>query len=314
MRLISDPRLVCAVDIGSNSVKTIIGTHGKVLHEDVVQTRLGIGVDGSGLLNATAISDTVAALALFSSLADKYGATERCAVATSAVRDAKNAASVVSEFTAAFNGPVRVIGGDEEAALVYAAAVMDPEFSQLIRGTVVATDVGGGSTEVIIGHSGVMQQHSSLQIGAVRLSDRHNLLGNDPINQYTLTNLDDDIWQHCQELPRVATDTFVISSGGTAANIGGGILGKKRHKLHGLPVSIDQIRVLRAHLAGMDLEARQKVPGINPRRADVIIAGLSIQLGIMEVMGCERLLISLCGLRYGLYWRLLEGLKDGLDL
>lgn len=283
----------------------VIGTRDGILCEEVVQTRLGIGMDGGAELSAEAIGHTEAALASFAVLAAHFGATRRVAVATSALRDASNADHAISRFAAALGGEARVIGGDEEAALVFAAASMDPEFDRYISGTVVATDVGGGSTEVVVGDAGRMSFHTSLQLGAVRLSDRHAMLGDAAIAVTQLTALDADIAAMCTGLPTVPADTVVISSGGTAANLGGAVLKGKKHKMHGMLIDINDLQELRNRLAVLPLPERREYPGINPRRADVIVAGLSVQLGVMRVLGCNNLLLSLRGLRYGLLWSLL---------
>lgn len=309
----SNPSLppICAIDIGSNSVKMVIGDKNGILCEEVVQTRLGIGMDGGSELSAEAISHTEAALASFAVLATHYGATHRVAVATSALRDASNANAAIERFSTALGGTARVIGGDEEAALVFAAASMDPEFSHFIDGTVVATDVGGGSTEVVVGESGRMSFHTSLQLGAVRLSDRHGMLGDAVISGDQLAALDADIAAVCSGLPEVPPDTVVISSGGTAANLGGAVLKGKKHKMHGMLIDINDLQKLRDRLAALPLSERREHPGINPRRADVIVAGLSVQLGVMRVLGCRSLLLSLRGLRYGLLWSLLGEQAEG---
>lgn len=307
----SDTPPVCAIDIGSNSVKMVIGDGNGILCEEVVQTRLGIGMDGGTELSADAISHTEAALASFAVLATHYGATRRVAVATSALRDASNAEGAITRFSAALGGTARVIGGDEEAALVFAAASMDPEFARYIDGTVVATDVGGGSTEVVVGEGGMMSFHTSLQLGAVRLSDRHGMLGDAAISAEQLAALDADIKAVCSGLPEVPADTVVISSGGTAANLGGAVLKGKKHKMHGVLIDINDLRKLRDRLAALPLSERRDFPGINPRRADVIVAGLSVQLGVMQVLGCRNLLLSLRGLRYGLLWSLLAEQAEG---
>lgn len=302
---------VCAIDIGSNSVKMVIGDANGILCEEVVQTRLGIGMDGGSELSAVAISHTEAALASFAVLATHYGAEYRVAVATSALRDASNADTAIARFGAALGGTARVIGGDEEAELVFAAASMDPEFSRFIDGTVVATDVGGGSTEVVVGERGRMTFHTSLQLGAVRLSDRHGMLGEEAISAAQLAALDADIAAVCSGLPKVPSDTVVISSGGTAANLGGAVLSGKKHKMHGMLIDISDLEGLRDRLAALPLLERREFPGINPRRADVIVAGLSVQLGVMRVLGCRSLLLSLRGLRYGLLWSLLAEHAQG---
>ncbi len=283
----------------------VIGDKSGILCEEVVQTRLGIGMDGGSELSAEAIGHTEAALASFAVLASHYGASRRVAVATSALRDASNAEHAIARFAAALGGEARVIGGDEEAALVFAAASMDPEFDRYINGTVVATDVGGGSTEVVVGEAGRMSFHTSLQLGAVRLSDRHGMLGDAAIAPAQLSALDADIAAMCTGLPQVPADTVVISSGGTAANLGGAVLKGKKHKMHGVLIDINDLQELRDRLALLPLAERREYPGINPRRADVIVAGLSVQLGVMRVLGCNNLLLSLRGLRYGLLWSLL---------
>lgn len=283
----------------------VIGDKSGILCEEVVQTRLGIGMDGGSELSAEAIGHTEAALASFAVLAAHFGATRRVAVATSALRDASNAEHAIARFAAALGGEARVIGGDEEAALVFAAASMDPEFDRYINGTVVATDVGGGSTEVVVGEAGRMSFHTSLQLGAVRLSDRHGMLGDAAIAPAQLSALDADIAAMCTGLPQVPADTVVISSGGTAANLGGAVLKGKKHKMHGVLIDINDLQELRDRLALLPLAERREYPGINPRRADVIVAGLSVQLGVMRMLGCNNLLLSLRGLRYGLLWSLL---------
>lgn len=283
----------------------VIGDKSGILCEEVVQTRLGIGMDGGSELSAEAIGHTEAALASFAVLASHYGASRRVAVATSALRDASNAEHAIARFAAALGGEAGVIGGDEEAALVFAAASMDPEFDRYINGTVVATDVGGGSTEVVVGEAGRMSFHTSLQLGAVRLSDRHGMLGDAAIAPAQLSALDADIAAMCTGLPQVPADTVVISSGGTAANLGGAVLKGKKHKMHGVLIDINDLQELRDRLALLPLAERREYPGINPRRADVIVAGLSVQLGVMRVLGCNNLLLSLRGLRYGLLWSLL---------
>jgi len=283
----------------------VIGDKNGILCEEVVQTRLGIGMDGGSELSEDAISHTEAALASFAVLAGHHKAHQRVAVATSALRDASNADAAIQRFSTALGGTARVIGGDEEAALVFAAASMDPEFDRYISGTVVATDVGGGSTEVVVGDSGNMSFHTSLQLGAVRLSDRHAMLGDAAITVEQLEALDADIKAMCAGLPSVPSDTVVISSGGTAANLGGAVLKGKKHKMHGMLIDIDDLQQLRDTLAALPLSERREHPGINPRRADVIVAGLSVQLGVMQVLGCRGLLLSLRGLRYGLLWTLL---------
>jgi exopolyphosphatase/guanosine-5'-triphosphate,3'-diphosphate pyrophosphatase len=103
----------------------------------------------------------------------------------------------------------------------------------------------------------------------------------------------------------------VISSGGTAANLGGAVLKGKKRKMHGMLIDINDLRKLRDRLAALPLSERREFPGINPRRADVIVAGLSVQLGVMQVLGCRNLLLSLRGLRYGLFWSLLAEQAEG---
>ncbi len=163
-----------AIDVGTNTVLLLVAERrGATLvpvRERAEITRLGRGVDATGRLDPAAIRETVATLAAFAGEARALGARSIAAVATSAARDAGNGAEFFAAARAAAGLVPEVISGDEEARLVYGSAWRD--FGAPGR-TLAVLDVGGGSTEFIVGDGPAPRARTSLQVGAVRLTERH---------------------------------------------------------------------------------------------------------------------------------------------
>jgi exopolyphosphatase/guanosine-5'-triphosphate,3'-diphosphate pyrophosphatase len=307
------------VDIGTNSVKMVIGSpkaDGTIDTEEVppVVTRLGKGVDKAGQLSEEAIQRTLNTLREFAEEAKKHGVTKTRAVGTSALRDAQNGAVFIAQAEHILGSTVEVISGNREADLIYRAAEGDAKTIAPHAGTLVTTDVGGGSTEVVVGQSGRVIFRQSLQWGAVRLTER--ILSSDPPTE---TEIHDAI---------AATDTLItsihkptgnvalIASGGTAANIGAIRLAPRfapAHpsladmfdSLHGLSLSVQDIEEEIRMLSHKPLSERRQVPGLEPERADVIIGGAIIQARLLHHLGISNLVVSVHGLRYGLLYEML---------
>ncbi len=164
-----------SVDIGTNSVKMTVARLGdrlEILADTTKITRLGKGVDASGRLDAEAMRRTLEALGEFAAEAKRLGAERIGAAGTSALRDAANGAEFVAEAERALGGTVEIISGDREAHLIYTAAQRDPDLSLPDAGTLAVMDIGGGSTEFVLGRNGVIVFRNSLQLGAVRLTER----------------------------------------------------------------------------------------------------------------------------------------------
>jgi exopolyphosphatase/guanosine-5'-triphosphate,3'-diphosphate pyrophosphatase len=309
--------IAAAVDIGTNSVKLVIGRRDgtgavQTLKDKVVTTRLGKGVDKTGRLDPDAVERTLEALRSFADNTKALGATKIAAVGTSALRDAANGPRFVQEVERILNGVVEVITGDREASLIYQAARQDPQISRLTQGVenIAVMDIGGGSTEFVLGSGGEVVFRDSLQLGAVRLTER--ALPADPPTEDELRNAAHHASEILVAVPRPIGATMVVGSGGTIANL---VAMEKSDadpsfmmtpdSVHAVPLSLREIERRILSLASLPLASRRCVAGLEPDRADVIIAGAIIQAEALKRLGAETVLASARGLRYGLLYELL---------
>ncbi len=311
---------VAAVDIGTNSVKITGGRReddGTVttLFDDTRITRLGKNVDASGKLDPEAVERTLDALAEFGKQAQGYNVERVAAVGTSALRDATNGAEFVAEAERVLGGKVEVISGDREAQLVYFSARKDPLISQRIAeagADILATmDSGGGSTEFVLGQGNKVLFRDSLQIGAVRLTERAGF--SDPPTAEQLAKASKLADEILAAVPLPEGSRFLVASGGTVANLAGMEIAATNPEqsispdtLHGTSLTYERVKVRIQKLASVPLVERRNTPGLEPDRADVIIAGAIIQAQAMARLGVNEVLASARGLRYGLLYELLE--------
>ncbi len=319
-------KTVAAVDIGTNSVKLTvarrdIGGGLTILFDGTAITRLGEGVNRTGRIADDAAKRTLATLTGFGERARSLGAESIAAVGTSALRDATNGAGFILEAEKRLGGTVEIISGEREAQLTYRAARRDPEIGRAVGNAdgllFLTTDIGGGSTEVVQGVDDDVIYAESLQIGAVRLSERAGLL-TDSItgDAFRTAVLLADVALADVPVPPAALAPVLIASGGTAANLAAmeitarsGSSGSGNaatfEAVHASRLSRGQIEARTAYLASLPLAERRAVPGLEPDRADVIVAGAIIQGRVMARLGVDSLIVSLRGLRYGLLYELL---------
>jgi exopolyphosphatase/guanosine-5'-triphosphate,3'-diphosphate pyrophosphatase len=312
---------VAAIDIGTNSVKMTVAQRNengslRILADVTAITRLGKKVDADGRLTDEAINRTLAALDGFAHEARSLGATRIEAVGTSALRDAANGQEFVERAEALLHGKVEVISGDREAALIYTAASRDrdlpiPKDSDT---TLATTDIGGGSTEVVLGKGDEIAFRDSLQLGAVRLTERALL--SDPPTAAELENaitITDGILATIP-VPSATEKVIVVGSGGTAANLAAMELSANRpsdapaltlEEIHATSLTIEQIETRITRLAAVSLNERRNTPGLEPDRADVIIAGAIVQARALRHWNATTMVVSLRGLRYGLLYEML---------
>lgn len=313
---------VAAVDIGTNSVKMVMGwqNQGQIEIMDVppIVTRLGQGVDTAGRLDERAIERTLQALNTFAIQARNAGVTVIKAVGTSALRDASNGSEFVSKAENILGGTVEIISGDREARLVYGTARQEATTMAPDASTIVTTDVGGGSTEIVIGLSENILYCQSLQLGAVRLTER--VLTSDSPTEKEVTTAMDIVDEALRDIPQISGDIAIIASGGTVANLGAMHIAEQSpafsrqdtfRVLHGLSLTNQEI-VARIHrLRVLTLSERRTVLGLEPDRADVIIAGAIIQARILHHLKVGTLFVSVRGLRYGLLYEMLASELGG---
>lgn len=315
------PERVAAIDVGTNTVLLLVAEQREdgvaPLAERAEITRLGRGVDASGRLEAAAIAETVRVLAAYAAEARALGAGRITCVATSAARDAANGAEFFEAARAAAGLVPQVISGDEEARLVWRSAWRDfgPQASgrtaSAPAGPLAVLDVGGGSTELSFGDGPVPRGRRSLQVGAVRLTERH--VREDPIGATALEAL------RRAALGALAPLRELDGAAGLAAGRLVGVAGTvttlaavaqalpayDAERVHGSTLLLAEIDHLVARLAGLTVAARAALPGMEPKRADVIVAGAVVVAEAMRLLGFERLTVSDRGVRWGLAYDLL---------
>jgi exopolyphosphatase / guanosine-5'-triphosphate,3'-diphosphate pyrophosphatase len=295
---------VAVVDIGTNSTRLLIADverdgpsgQGAAVTDLVRQsrvTRLGAGVDSGGALSEEAVERTCAVLADYRALIDRHECEANLAVLTSAVRDASNGADFTARVRRDYRLDARTLSGDEEAQLTFLGAMSDREPDA--RPTVVI-DIGGGSTEFVVGHDRSAGFHKSLQAGVVRMSERH--IHSDPPTPAELQALARDTRAiYLEGLPpeERAPVTSAIAVAGTAtsaAAIDQELDPYDPARVHGYRLLLATVELLLARLADMDEARRRRVVGLHPDRAPTIVAGMILLAEAMRAFELDAVEVS----------------------
>jgi len=298
---------VAAIDVGTNTVLLTVAERRGHSFQPVVEraeiTRLGRGVDRTGRLDPAAIAETVAVIARYAAEARSLGATRIAAVATSAARDAGNGAEFFEAARAAAGLVPEVIAGGEEARLVHLSAWRD--FGAPGRRLAVL-DVGGGSSEVTWGGGPVPDGRRSFQMGAVRLTER--VSPGDPPSGDELRRMREAAHQALGEMKEIRASgalsgARLVAVAGTVTTLAAVALALPEYdaaRVHGSALSLDGLRALLGRLAALPTEERARLPGMEPKRADVIVAGAVLVVAALELGGFDALTVSDRGVRWGL--------------
>jgi exopolyphosphatase/guanosine-5'-triphosphate,3'-diphosphate pyrophosphatase len=304
-----------AIDVGTNTVLLLVAERGAdgtfaPLAERAEITRLGRGVAASGRLDPAAIAETSAAIGRFAAEARALGAREIACVATSAARDAANGGELFDAVRAAAGLVPEVIGGDEEARLVWASAWRDfgvPGAAGAPAAALAVLDVGGGSTELTFGDGPAPRGRTSLQLGAVRLTEW--VVTTDPVSPAERERLRREAAAAFAALPagfgaRTPGARFVGVAGTvtTLAAVVQRLATYDAERVHGSTLSAAEIAALLDRLAALTTAERAALPGMEPKRADVIVAGCAIVLEGLRATGFDRLTVSDRGVRWGLLY------------
>lgn len=291
-----------AIDIGSNSVRLKISRlqagRLKEIHEDREVTRLGEGVFSGGLLSPESMSETVRVLRRFHRSTQECGTDSVKVVATAALRDARNSRTFVEWVRSTTGWTIEIISGLEEARLIHLGLI---SAGRLGAHNVLLMDLGGGSCELTLSRDGKLRDTVSLPLGAVRLTGE--FLHHDPPRKSELKQLTGFVAREVtriQDRIRSARVGVVIATSGTAAALVGvaGHIARPRKRV--TSATREMLRRIAKQLTHMTLEQRRKVPGIGPRRAEIICAGALVYAELME--RCH-----LIGFRYSAL-----GLRDGI--
>ena len=287
---------VAVVDIGSNSTRLLVadvGPDGPVSEVDrrSIVTRLGEGVDATGALGTAPVQRVYAVLEEYAAAIAEHGATAATAVMTSAVRDAANGDEFAAAVRERYGLEGRTLSGDEEARLTYrgATAARTPAPGERL----LVIDIGGGSTELVIGERGDVAFHVSTQVGVVRHSERH--LHSDPPTREELTALSGDVGPAVAgAVPAADRErvTAAVAVAGTATQCAGIDLGYAPDDVEGHRLSLSTLEAMLERLASLPLEARRNVPGLDPQRAPTIVAGVVVLTRTLAAFGLDEVGVS----------------------
>lgn len=308
---------VAAIDIGTNSVLLTIAEAGlnsgvKARLELANITRLGEGVADSGLFNREAMKRTLAVLTEYARVCKEYSVTDILVVGTAAMRRARNSGEFIKRVQDECGLTIEVISGEREAELSFLAASTD------FGSNIIVVDIGGGSTEFISGAT------VSIPIGSVLLHEK--IVKTDPISDKEFSDIVYEVQEKLKkispppDLPpqggrenlnapilRQAQDerSILVATAGTATTLAAMKLGLKEYshsKVHGEALTIADIEKIIDDLKGLTIEDRKKLPGLEPKRADVILPGALILETVMKKLGYDKVTVSDRGVRWGLIY------------
>ena len=312
------------VDLGTNSVRLLIvriNDNGSfnVLFRHKAMVRLGEGEYLSGRLTAEAMDRTLAALALIAGLCRDFGVTDIIAVATAATRDAENARDFVGRVKTETGIDLRIIPGKEEARLIYTGVASGIPIGER---NALFIDIGGGSTEIALGTASEYSFLESLNCGCVRYSNRFFTPGDTgPVPAKVYKRICDQVRKNALRTLNALRNQEVdlaVGSSGTIENLAEIALRRNfpGRRMTSLPpeerkLRYDDLAAVAKRLCALSLEKRRQIPGMNPRRADVIVAGAAIIQTLMQELGLKEILISDRGLQHGLLLDFLRTSRRG---
>jgi exopolyphosphatase/guanosine-5'-triphosphate,3'-diphosphate pyrophosphatase len=290
------------IDVGTNSVKFHVAERledgsWRTLVDRAEVTRLGEGIAETGDISPAAIARTVETIAGMTDEARQHGASALVAVGTMGLRSAQNSDDFIAQVRGRSGVTIEVIPGEEEGRLAYLAAKAG---LGLTEGSVVVFDTGGGSTQFTFGHGSEVDEQFSLNIGAVRLTTELGLGG--PVTREQLDEALVAIAGEFGRLDGVPSPDALVGMGGAITNMTAVMLGLAPYDpdvVQGAALSraaVDrQIELYRSY----DVEARRQIVGLQPKRADVILAGACVVSTVMDKLGWDVLSVSDRGLRHG---------------
>ncbi len=300
-------RRVAAVDCGTNSIRLLVadvpdrGAHTDLLRRMEV-VRLGEGVDATGRLAPQAIERTRQALAEYVRAARDLGAGAVRMVATSASRDAANRRDFEDMVLATLGQLPDVVPGGEEAELSFLGATASLDAAARAHGAppprppFLVVDIGGGSTEFVLGDADGVRAARSVDIGCVRLTERH--LHGDPPSAEQIRRAEDDIRAALAEVTAdvpVADATSLVGVAGSVTTVAAIALGLPAYDadaIHGSRIPVDAVRAVTADLLAATRQRRAAMPVMHPGRVDVIGAGALILRVLMDEFGATEVVVS----------------------
>jgi exopolyphosphatase/guanosine-5'-triphosphate,3'-diphosphate pyrophosphatase len=304
----SDPfsfKRTASIDIGTNTILLLIAEvdQGRIkpLFEMETVVRLGERIHESGVLLKEAMSRGLRTLSQYLERCRAMEVQEIFAVGTSALREAKNSADFLKLVEAELDLSIEVISGEEEAQLSFLAVTRDLEETGK---TFLVVDIGGGSTEFILGMGDQIRQWTSLPLGSVRFTEQ--FLRSDPVRDEERQEMEREIRRQLVNIPRTKEPLSMVAVGGTAttlASVEQGLNDFIVERIHNFVLKKEGLRNQLLLYRAKTIEERKKISGLPIARADVILAGAAILYLTMEEVQCPSVLISCQGVRYGLLYK-----------
>ena len=307
----SDPtslKRVASIDIGTNTILLLIAKveEGKVnpLFEIETVARLGEGVQKNGILLKEAMDRGLQTLAQYLKWCQELEVQKVFTAGTSALREAKNSEDFLNLVKEKLDLPIEVISGEEEAQLSFLAVAKD--LGEL-KEPILVVDVGGGSTEFILGKGDQISQWISLPLGSVRFTEE--FLRSDPVQEEEWEKMERKIQGYLVTIPHSQEPISMVAVGGTAttlASVEQGLEDFIAEKIHHFVLGKEALKNQLLLYRSKTIDERRKISGLPIARADVILAGGAILYLAMEELKCPSVLISCHGVRYGLLYKKLN--------
>ncbi len=306
----SDPssfKRVASIDIGTNTILLLIAEvdEGRIrpLLEIETVVRLGERVHENGILLKEAMRRGLQTLSQYLERCRVMEVQEIFAVGTSALREAKNSKDFLKLAEEKLDLSIEVISGEEEAQLSFLAVAKDLQEREK---SIFVVDVGGGSTEFILGRGDQISRWISLPLGSVRFTEK--FLHSDPVQQEEWNRMEKKIRDLLVDIPYSREQLTMVAVGGTAttlASVEQGLEDFIAERIHHFVLEKEALKNQLLLYRTKTIEERKKISGLPMARADVILAGAAILYLTMEEVKCPSVLISCHGVRYGLIYKML---------
>ena len=294
---------VAVIDIGTNSTRLLIadveGSDVNEIERRTTVTNMGRGVDHSGLICPDAVDDVCGVVADYKARYEEMGADRTMAIATSAVRDAVNGEAFIAELRERFGLDARLLTGEEEAHLTYFGATSH----RSDQDPTLVFDIGGGSTELIVGSGTDVGFHTSLQAGTIRQSERH--LTADPPHPHELEDLAADIRNlidraiAAQPKGKPVRAIAVAGTPTSLAAIDQELEPYDPGRVHGYHLGLQRVQRMLSRLSSLPLAERLRVPGLHPGRAPTIVTGTVILVQVMRAFALQEIEVSELDILHG---------------
>ncbi len=290
-----------AIDIGSNSLLlTIVDEEGALVHDEARVVGLGRGLGDRGLFQPERMKAAEAALSDYVQVARRHGIEPWSirAVGTSACRRAMNAETWTARIQRDLGVKIHIVSGADEARLTWLGAGRDLE---LPEGPLLVVDLGGGSTELVLGEGGAVERHASLEVGSVRLTEEY--LGTALVDPAALTRLRRWVEVQVDRFSFVPAPRTVIGVAGSVTSLATRVLGLDRYdadQVHGWGLTRSDLRRTIDLLLPAGPEERRRLFPAAPDRADYLLAAAVVLDEILHRARRQQLVVSDRGLRFGL--------------